>query len=71
VQAGGEPYAYLNGTSMATPHVTGVAALVWSVNPTWTYSQVRSKILSTVKPLPSLSGKTVTGGLLNANNAVR
>lgn len=64
-------YAYLSGTSMATPHVTGVAALVWSVNPTWTYSQVRSKILSTVKPLPSLSGKTVTGGLLNANNAVR
>ena len=64
-------YAYLSGTSMAAPHVTGVAALVWSVNPAWTYSQVRSKILSTVKPLPSLSGKCVTGGLLNANNAVR
>ncbi|MFM7807561.1 MAG: S8 family peptidase, partial [Planctomycetota bacterium] len=64
-------YQYLNGTSMATPHVTGVAALVWTVNPTWSYSQVRSKILSTVKPISALSGKTVTGGVLNANSAVR
>lgn len=64
-------YVYLDGTSMATPHVTGVAALIWSRNPTWTYSQVRSKILSTTKPLSSLAGKTVTGGCLNANNAIR
>jgi subtilisin family serine protease len=64
-------YAYLSGTSMAAPHVTGAAALVWSVNPTWTYSQVRSKIFSTVRPISALSGKCVTGGVLNANNAVR
>ena len=64
-------YQYLSGTSMAAPHVTGVAALVWTVNPTWSYSQVRSKILSTVKPISALSGKSVTGGVLNANNAVR
>jgi subtilisin family serine protease len=64
-------YAYLSGTSMSAPHVTGTAALVWSVNPSWDYSQVRSKILSTVRPIPALSGKTVTGGILNANNAVR
>ena len=64
-------YAYLNGTSMAAPHVTGVAALIWSQNPGWSYQQVRSKILSSVKPLSSLAGKTVTGGMLNANNAVR
>lgn len=64
-------YVYLDGTSMATPHVSGVAALVWARNPTWTYSQVRSKILSTVTPLSSLSGKCATGGALNANNAVR
>jgi subtilisin family serine protease len=64
-------YVYLNGTSMATPAVAGAVALVWSKNPTWTYSQVRSKILSTTKPLTSLSGKTVTGGCLNVNNAIR
>lgn len=64
-------YAYLSGTSMAAPHVTGTAALVWARNPSWTYAQVRSKILSSAKPLSSLAGKTVTGGLLNANNAVR
>ena len=64
-------YSYLSGTSMAAPHVTGVAALVWGANPSLSYSQVRSKILSTVKPISALSGKTVTGGVLNANNAVR
>lgn len=64
-------YSYLSGTSMAAPHVTGAAALVWSVNPTWTYAQVRSKILSTVRPVPALAGKCVTGGVLNVNNAVR
>lgn len=64
-------YAYLSGTSMAAPHVTGAAALVWSANPTWTYAQVRSKILSTVRPISALSGKCVTGGVLNVNNAMR
>lgn len=64
-------YAYLSGTSMAAPHVTGVAALVWSVNPGWTYAQVRDKVFSTVRPISALSGKTVTGGVVNANNAVR
>ncbi len=64
-------YVYMDGTSMAAPHVTGAAALVWNHNPTWTYAQVRSKIFSTVKPVTALSGKCVTGGSLNVNNAVR
>jgi subtilisin family serine protease len=64
-------YVYLDGTSMATPHVTGVAALVWGRNPTWTYSQVRSRIFSTVTPRANWSGVVATGGVLNANGAVQ
>lgn len=63
-------YAYFNGTSMAAPHVTGVVALVYARNPTWTYQQVRSRILTTVRPVSSLAGITVTGGVLNASAAL-
>jgi serine protease len=64
-------YNFGNGTSFAAPHVTGVAALVWGLNPGWTYAQVRSRILSTTRPLPSLAGKTVTGGMVNAAGALQ
>lgn len=64
-------YVYMSGTSMATPHVTGVVALVWTRYPSWTYSQVRSRILSSVTPRSNLSGKCVSGGVLNANAAVQ
>lgn len=64
-------YNFQNGTSFAAPHVTGVAALVWGQNPGWTYAQVRTRILSTVRPLNALAGKTVTGGMLNAAAAVQ
>lgn len=66
----GSGYAYLDGTSMATPHVTGVIALVWGRNTGLTYSQVRQQVLSTVRPLTALQGITVTGGILNAFAAV-
>ncbi|MEQ8384127.1 MAG: S8 family serine peptidase [Coleofasciculus sp. A1-SPW-01] len=66
----GEGYASYNGTSMATPHVSGVAALIWSQNPQLTASEVKNQILSTVDPISSLQGNTVTGGRLNANNAL-
>ena len=58
------------GTSMATPHVTGVAALLLSLAPQLTASQLKQVILATVDPLPSLSGTTVTGGRLDAASAV-
>lgn len=64
-------YSYLSETSMSAPHVTGAAALVWSQNPSWTYAAVRNKLFSTVRPIPALTGKCVTGGVLNVNNAVR
>jgi len=62
----GTGYAYLDGTSMAGPYVAGVVALVYGNNPTWTYSQVRTQVLSTARPVSSLAGITVTGGVVNA-----
>lgn len=59
-------YSIYSGTSMATPHVTGVAALAWSYAPDATYQEIRDAILGGVDPLPSLNGLTVTGGRLNA-----
>lgn len=61
-------YATLSGTSMATPHVTGAAALCASIYPTITASQIRNAILNSVVPTTSLSGKTATGGRLNISN---
>jgi subtilisin family serine protease len=47
----GSDYAYSTGTSMATPHVSGVAALVWSARPKLTNAQVRSLLERTAKRL--------------------
>jgi type VII secretion-associated serine protease mycosin len=44
-------YATLSGTSMATPHVAGLAALIWSQNPGWSNRQVRARIRDTAQDL--------------------
>ncbi len=61
---------FLDGTSMATPFVTGVAALVTSAVPGISKAALKTRLLSTVRPLPSLSGRTVTGGIVDAAAAV-
>jgi subtilisin family serine protease len=58
-------FAYFSGTSMAAPYVAGAADLFLSRNPAASVQQVRDTILQTVDPLPTLAGKTVTGGRLN------
>ena len=67
---GAEVIELHDGTSFATPHVTGVAALLWSAEPGLSVAQVKARILSSVDPLPALAGKTVTGGRLNAATAL-
>jgi hypothetical protein len=66
----GGGHALYSGTSMATPHVAGAAALVLSRHPEWTAQQVKDALIGSVDPLPSLTGKTVTGGRLNVARAV-
>lgn len=57
-------YGSYSGTSMATPHVTGAAALYAATHPA-TAAQIRTAILGSAVPTASLAGKTVTGGRLN------
>ncbi len=63
----GSGYASYNGTSMATPHVTGAAALYASLNPGATATQIKAAIMNSATATPSLTGKTVTGGRLNVS----
>ncbi len=63
-------YSYFNGTSMATPHVSGLAALLYGRNPSWTYADVKSQIMNTARPVGNLAGRCVTGGVINAQAAI-
>jgi subtilisin family serine protease len=67
----GNTYSSFNGTSMASPHVAGVAALILSVNPGLSDLDVKNCILNSVDPVPDLNGKVLTGGRLNAEKAVK
>nr|WP_262908726.1 S8 family peptidase [Hymenobacter translucens] len=60
-------YSSYNGTSMATPHVTGGVALYASTHPGATAEQIKSAVLGSAVPTPSLAGKCVTGGRLNVS----
>ncbi|HWH08258.1 MAG TPA: S8 family serine peptidase [Candidatus Thermoplasmatota archaeon] len=64
-------YATLSGTSMATPHVTGTAALVKTLNPTWGYAQIDNQLKTTAVDLgPAGKDDRFGHGRINANAAV-
>lgn len=55
---------------MATPHVTGVIGLLAAAKPGITVAEVRAAILNSAVPIASLTGKTLSGGRLNARAAL-
>jgi subtilisin family serine protease len=63
-------YEFWNGTSMATPHVSGLAALIWAENPGFTYSDVKDRIFNGVDVIPGLMGVVRMAGRINANNSI-
>jgi subtilisin family serine protease len=64
-------YGTISGTSMATPHVSGACALLWSQNPMLTNAEVKKILMDNVDKLSSLSGKCVSGGRLNIYKAIQ
>ena len=62
--------SFLSGTSMASPHVAGVAALLLSSLPDASTAELRAALLGGVDELPALAAKVATGGRLNALNAL-
>lgn len=66
----GDGYSKLSGTSMASPHLAGAAALVLSTNSSLSTSQLKQVLLSTVDKLDEFTNLVATGGRLNLASAV-
>ncbi len=64
-QFGIDIVATWDGTSMATPHVAGAAALYWSTHPDKTWSDVKKALLDSAVKMPQFAGKMTSGGKLN------
>jgi subtilisin family serine protease len=65
-----DDYREASGTSMATPYVSGVGALILSKDANLSVEKLREKLLKSVDKIDSLDGKIETGGRLNAAKAL-
>lgn len=63
-------YDNYSGTSMAAPFVAGTVALLATRHPEFSAAQLVQRVVSSVKHLPSLSGKTISGGMVDASNTL-
>ncbi|HEX9812054.1 MAG TPA: S8 family serine peptidase [Burkholderiales bacterium] len=70
-QPGSNVYQVLNGTSMATPHVSGVAAMIWAYNPNYTYADVVNSVKFGGDFIAALQGNTVSGRAVDAAGSLR
>jgi subtilisin family serine protease len=66
----GGGYGIDSGTSMSTPHVAGIAVLLWAQNSLLTPSEVKGRIISTVEPVLGLASRSASAGRANAYNAL-
>lgn len=66
----GYDYIKMKGTSMATPQVSGLAALLLSVNPSLSSDQIKQLILNNAVQVPAFSGKVVSGGRIDAGKTL-
>ncbi len=65
-----EDFREASGTSMATPYVSGVAALILASEPNMSVEKLRERLLKSVDKIDSLNGKILSGGRLNAAKAL-
>ena len=63
-------YGSLSGTSMAAPHVAGVAVLIQASHPTWKPSDIRKALIGTVQATSALESRVFSGGIVDAAAAV-
>jgi subtilisin family serine protease len=68
---GNDDYIIASGTSMSTPYVSGLAALIWNSNPGLSAAQLKGRIMDCVDRVSSLSGYIRTAGRINVNNSMR
>ena len=67
----GNAYDTYSGTSMATPHVAGGAALLWSTDKNMGFAEIKDRLLRSRDFVPSLARKVASSGRMNVYNAIR